>query len=72
MTPIQKQIYLMKQAINIQNDIENVNRLIKPFDPVTCKVMVAELQEQYSEITQRLFSNFLTVSGAVSSDHPQY
>lgn len=54
-----EQITLMKWAIEVDNDINTLERLIKPVDEITFKVMQDELRLRYLDITQKLFSNLL-------------
>jgi len=60
-----EQITLMKWAIEIDNDIATLERLIKPVDEITFKVMQDELRLKYLDIMQRLFSNFLITANVV-------
>ena len=46
---ILQQKQMMAKAIQLLNDIETLERLIKPVDPITYKVMAAQLQEKYAE-----------------------
>jgi len=62
MNTITQQIELMKQAIKVMDDIKTLDRLIKPVDPITYKVMVNDLRNQYIEITVELLRNFLTTA----------
>lgn len=62
---ITEQIKLMKQAIKITEDIETLERLIEPVDPITYKVMTAQLQNEYIDTCSKLLSNFLIISNVV-------
>lgn len=57
---IQQRDY-MTDALNVLKDIETIERLITPVDPITAKIMVLDLKRKYVEITSMLFSNLLTV-----------
>jgi len=57
-----EQITLMKWAIEVDNDIATLERLIKPVDEITFKVMQDSLRANYLDVMQRLFSNLLIVS----------
>lgn len=57
-----EQLELMKLALKIQADIETLERLIKPVDEITFKVMNDSLRANYLDVMQRLFSNLLIVS----------
>jgi len=61
-TMIAAQIKLMKSAIKTMDDIETVRSLIEPIDPITCKVLIIDLQNKYIDITTQLLSNFLKTS----------
>ena len=60
-----EQITLMKWAIEIDADIATLERLIKPVDEITFKVMQDELRLKYLDIMQRLFSNLLKTSNQI-------
>lgn len=60
-----EQLELMKLALNIHADIETLERLIKPVDEITFKVMQDELRLRYLDIMQRLFSNLLITANVV-------
>lgn len=60
-----EQITLMKWAIEVDADIATLERLIKPVDEITFKVMQNELRLKYMDIMQRLFSNLLITSNVV-------
>lgn len=62
---IKEQIELMKLAISIDADIDILERLIKPVDEITFKVMQDELRANYLDVMSRLFSNLLIVSNGV-------
>jgi hypothetical protein len=57
-----EQITLMKWAVEIDADISTLERLIKPVDEITFKVMQDELRLKYMEVMARLFSNLLKTS----------
>jgi len=56
---ILEQLELMKLALNVQVDIETLERLIKPVDAITFKVMQDSLRGNYLDVMQRLFLNLL-------------
>jgi hypothetical protein len=60
-----EQITLMKWAIEVDNDIATLERLIKPVDEITFKVMQDELRARYMDVMAKLFSNLLITSNAV-------
>lgn len=59
---IRQQKELMAMALHHLDEINTIERLIDPIDPIICKVMVKELQEKYITVTSALLHNFLTVS----------
>ena len=62
---IKEQIGLMKLAIEIENDINTLERLIKPVDAITYKVMADTLRNNYIDVMQKLFTNLLITSNVV-------
>ena len=63
MTPkIKHQKSLMQTALSLLNDIETIDRLVKPVDGIYAKVMTAELQRQYAEVLQLLAGNFYSIA----------
>ena len=60
-----EQIGLMKLALKIDQDIETLERLIKPVDETTFKVMKDTLRANYLDVMQRLFSNLLITANVV-------
>lgn len=62
---IKVQKELMELALKALAEIETIERFIGPIDPITTKVMVAELKNQYLDITSKLFAHFLIQSDVV-------
>lgn len=62
---IDEQKQLMKLALSIQADIDTLERLIKPVDEITYKVMVDSLRNDYATAMQKLFSNLLIVANVL-------
>ncbi len=62
---ITEQIELMKLALSVEADIATLDRLIKPVDEITFKVMQDELRLRYLDIMQKLFSNLLITANVV-------
>ena len=63
---IKHQLDLMEKAAQCYKDIETIERLIGPMDPITTKVMVAELRNQYSITMSELLSTLLVISGQIN------
>lgn len=60
MTPkLKEQKELMEKALSICKDKEVISRLISPVDPITAKVMLSDLNNDYIEVMQKLFTNLL-------------
>lgn len=51
---IKEQRRLMTEALKQLDDIDTVQSLIGPMDPITCKVLVADLQCKYIETMLKL------------------
>lgn len=62
---LKEQKELMEKALSLYNDKDIINRLIAPFDPITAKVLINELNEEYIFVMQKLFSNLLTTSNVI-------
>jgi len=62
---IKEQQQLMQDALKNLQDQETIERLIGPVDSITTKVMIVDLKNQYIEITQKLFANFLNVNNVL-------
>lgn len=62
---IDEQKQLMKLALSIQADIDTLERLIKPVDEITYKVMVDSLRNDYATSMQKLFANLLIVANVL-------
>jgi hypothetical protein len=62
---IKEQQQLMQDALKNLQDQETIERLIGPVDSITTKVMLADLKNQYIEITQKLYANFLSVNNVL-------
>jgi hypothetical protein len=62
---IKEQQQLMQDALKNLQDQETIERLIGPVDSITTKVMLADLKNQYIEITQKLYANFLNVNNVL-------
>lgn len=62
---IDEQKQLMKLALSIQADIDTLERLIKPVDEITYKVMVDSLRNDYATAMQKLFANLLIVANVL-------
>jgi len=59
---INEQRELMHQALSLLDDLDTLERLIKPVDNITYKVMRDESLKAYSETCSKLFLNFLTIN----------
>lgn len=60
MTPkLKEQKELMEKALSICKDKEVISSLISPVDPITAKVMLSDLNNDYIEVMQKLFTNLL-------------
>lgn len=57
---ISEQKRLMQQALKRLDDMDAVDRLIKPIDPITNKIMQTELADQYITIMAKLQLNLLS------------
>ena len=57
---ISEQKRLMQQALKRLDDMDAVDRLIKPMDPITNKAMQRELSDQYITIMAQLQLNLLS------------
>ena len=57
---ISEQKRLMQQALKRLDDMDAVERLIKPMDPITNKLMQLELADQYITIMAQLQLNLLS------------
>ncbi len=55
----------MSYNLAVEADISTLERLIKPVDEITFKVMQDELRARYLDIMQKLFSNLLITANAV-------
>lgn len=62
---LKEQKELMEKALSLSNDKDIINRLIAPVDPITAKVLINELNEEYIFVMQKLFSNLLTTSNVI-------
>ena len=62
---LKEQIGLMKLAIEIDNDIQTLERLIKPVDEITYKVMGDTLRNNYIDVMQKLLTNLLITANVV-------
>lgn len=62
---LKEQKELMEKALSLSNDKDIINRLIAPVDPITAKVLINELNEEYIFVMQKLFINLLTTSNVI-------
>lgn len=59
---IKNQKVVLKQALKVLDQMETVEDLFKPIDPIYSKLMTERLTKEYVSVMEKLFTDIITLA----------